>query len=225
MAFYPIRSKWILDFLLWIVYYPYMKIRKVIESIFGSPAKVRILRTLFNSPQPLSGRQVGELSGLTHKGAIHAIQSLVDLGAVKQRKAGKAYQYSLSKGNIFVEKIILPCIRSESGLFDGLKKDITAHFGRDAISLILYGSIVRGEEKKGSDIDIMVVARDERAKKAIEEKAETQAHYFNKRYNALLSLHCFTLCEIKAKRAAPLIKSIIKEGIVIFGKSLGELFR
>ncbi|MFZ3063842.1 MAG: nucleotidyltransferase domain-containing protein [Nitrospirota bacterium] len=202
-----------------------MKIRNVIESIFGSPAKVRILRTLFNSPQPLSGRQVGELSGLTHKGAIHAIQSLVDLGAVRHRKVGKAYQYSLLKGNIFVEKIILPCIRAESGLFDGLKKDITAHFGRDAISLILYGSIVRGEEKRGSDIDLMVVVRDERVKKAVEGKAEERTHYFNKRYNALLSLHCFTLSEIKAKKNSPLIKTIIKESVVISGKSLEDLFR
>lgn len=202
-----------------------MKIRKAIESIFGSPAKVRILRSLLNSPQPLSGRQLGELSGLTHKGAIHAIQSLVDMGAVKQRRVGKAYQYSLSKGNIFVEKIITPCIRAESGLFDSLKKDIAAHFGTDAISLVLYGSIVRGEEKKGSDIDLLVVARDEREKKAVEEKAELRAHYFNKRYNALLSLHCFTLSEISAKKASPLIKSIIKEGIVVSGKPIGELFR
>ena len=202
-----------------------MKIRKVIESIFGSHAKVRILRALFNSPQPLSGRQLGELSGLTHKGAIHAIQSLVDMGAVKQRRVGKAYQYSLSKGNIFVEKIITPCIRAESGLFYSLKKDIAANFGTDSISLILYGSIVRGEEKKGSDIDLMVVARDEREKKTVEEKAELRAQYFNKRYNALLSLHCFTLSEIKAKKASPLIKSIIKEGMVVSGKPIGELFR
>ena len=202
-----------------------MKIRKVIEPIFGSHAKVRILRALFNSPQPLSGRQLGELSGLTHKGAIHAIQSLVDMGAVKQRRVGKAYQYSLSKGNIFVEKIITPCIRAESGLFYSLKKDIAANFGTDSISLILYGSIVRGEEKKGSDIDLMVVARDEREKKTVEEKAELRAQYFNKRYNALLSLHCYTLSEIKAKKASPLIKSIIKEGIVVSGKPIGELFR
>lgn len=202
-----------------------MKIRKVIESIFGSPAKVRILRTLFNSPQPLSGRQVGELSRLTHKGAINAIQSLVEVGAVKQRRVGKAYQYSISKGNIFVEKIIVPCIRSEYGLFDDLKKDITAHFGKDAISLMLYGSIVRGEEKRGSDIDLMVVVRDERKKKEIEEKAESKVHYFNRRYSALLSLHCFTLSEIKTKKASPLIKSIIKEGIIISGKTIRELFK
>ncbi|MBI3753634.1 MAG: nucleotidyltransferase domain-containing protein [Deltaproteobacteria bacterium] len=201
-----------------------MKIRKVLESIFGSPAKVRILRVLFNSPQPLSGRQVGELSGLTHKGAINAVQSLVELGAVRQRKVGKAYQYSLAKGNIFTEKIILPCIRAESGLFEGLKKDIESHFGKDGISLIFYGSIVREEERKGSDIDIMLVARDERKKAEIEEKAVSKAPWFNKRYNALLSLHCFSLNEMKGKKRSPLIQSITKEGILISGKPIRELF-
>ncbi|MEK7846516.1 MAG: hypothetical protein AAB257_06090 [Nitrospinota bacterium] len=88
-----------------------MIFHKVLEVIFGSSARVNILRILFNSPQPLSGRQVGELAELTHKGAIHALKTLVDLGAVRQRKVGKAYQYSLLKNNVFVEKIIIPCIK------------------------------------------------------------------------------------------------------------------
>ena len=59
--------------------------QNVLESIFGSPAKIRILRVLSVSPQPLSGRQVGELSRLSHRGAIQALESLVELGAVRQR--------------------------------------------------------------------------------------------------------------------------------------------
>lgn len=202
-----------------------MKIHKVLESIFGSPAKVRILRVLFDSPQPLSGRQIGELAGLTHKGAIQAIESLVELGAVRQRKVGNAYQYSLSKGNIFVEKLITPCIKAEAGLFDVLKRDITEHFEKDAIGLILYGSLVRGEEKKGSDIDVIAVVKDERKKTEVEEKATSAVSYFNERFNGLLSLHCFTLDDITGKKALPLIKSVMKEGMLLSGKSLRELFK
>lgn len=202
-----------------------MKIHKVLESIFGSPAKVRILRVLFNSPQPLSGRQVGELSGLTHRGAIQALESLVELGAVRQRRVGKAYQYSLSKGNIFVEKIITPCIKTEAGLFDDLKRDIVKHFGKDAISVILYGSLVRGEEKKGSDIDVIAVVKDEKKKAAMEGKAESAVPYFNERFNALLSLHCFTLDEFRARKNLSMIKSVAREGIVLSGKPLRELLK
>jgi len=201
-----------------------MKIRRVLESIFGSPARVHILRVLSDSPQPLSGRQVGELAGLTHRGAIHALKSLVEIGAVKQRKVGKAYQYSLSKGNIFVEKIIIPCITAEAGLFDNLKRDISVHFGKGAISLILYGSLVRGAEKKGSDIDAIAVVKDEKKKSEVEEKTASTVSYYKNRFNGILSLHCFTLEEIKGKKSLPLIKSVIKEGIVLSGKPLRELF-
>ncbi|HHT9137771.1 MAG TPA: nucleotidyltransferase domain-containing protein [Candidatus Wunengus sp. YC60] len=202
-----------------------MKIRRVLESIFGSLARVNILRVLSNSPQPLSGRQVGELAGLTHRGAIHALKSLVELGAVKQRKVGKAYQYSLSKGNIFVEKIIIPCITAEAGLFDNLKRDISVYFGKDSISLILYGSLARGEEKKGSDIDAIAVVKDEVRKSEVEEKTASKVSYFKNRFNGILSLHCFTLDEIKGKKSLPLIKSVIKEGIVLSGKPLRDLFK
>ncbi len=202
-----------------------MRMHKVLESIFSSPAKIRILRVLFNSPQPLSGRQIGELSGFTHKGAIQALESLVELGAVKQRRVGKAYQYSFSKDSIFVEKIIIPCIVAEASLFDDLKKEITANFGKDTMSLVLYGSIVRGEEKKGSDIDIIAIVKDERRKREVEEKASSKVHYFNVRFNGLLSLHCFTFNEIKEKKTLPMLKSAMREGIRLSGKPLGELLR
>ena len=202
-----------------------MKIRKVLESIFGSPAKIRILRVLFKSPQPLSGRQIGELSGLTHRGAIHALESLVEIGAVKQRRAGQAYQYSLLKDSIFVERIVIPCIRAETSLFDDLKMDITTHFGKDTMSLVLYGSLARGEERNGSDIDVIAVVKDKRKKREVEENTASKAPYFRVRFNGILSLHCFTLNEIKGRKTLSFIKSVMKEGIVLSGKSLGELFK
>ncbi len=168
---------------------------------------------------------MGELAGLTHRGAIQALRPLVELGAVKQRKVGKSYQYSLFKGNIFVKKIIIPCIKAEAGLFDNLKRDIIAHFGKDVISLVLYGSFARGEERKGSDIDAITVVKDGKKKSEVEEKAASKVSYFKNRFNRLLSLHCFTYDEIKSKKFLPLIKAVTREGIVLSGKPLGELFK
>jgi predicted nucleotidyltransferase len=201
-----------------------MIFRNVLEAVFGSPAKIRILRVLFTSPQPLSGRQVGELARLSHRGAIQALGSLVELGAVQQRRVGKAYQYSLVRNHAAVEKIILPCIQAEASLLDGLKRDVKAHFGRNTVSLTLYGSLARGVEKRGSDIDVLAIARDGSMKTQFEEKAESLTSFYRQRYNALLSLHCFTLSELKDKKALPLLRSILKEGVTISGKPLRELF-
>jgi len=200
-----------------------MVIRRVLEDIFGSPAKIRILRVLSTSPQPLSGRQVGELSRLSHRGAIQALKSLVELGAVRQRRVGNAYQYSLSPGNIAVEMIIAPGIKAEAALLDDLKKRIVAQFGRKTVSLTLYGSVVRGTEKRGSDIDVLAIAGDERKKADLEEKSASLAPFFRERYNSLLSLHCFTLDELRTKKALPLLRSVKEEGVTLSGKPLREL--
>lgn len=202
-----------------------MVLHKVLEAIYGSPAKIRILRVLSTSPQPLSGRQVGELSGLSHRGAIQALESLVELGAVRQRRAGNAYQYSLSQNNIAVEMIIAPCIKAEAALLDDLKKKIVAQFGRKSVSLTLYGSVVRGTEKRGSDVDVLAIAGDERIKTDLEEKAASLTPFFRERYNLLLSLHCFTLDELRSKKTLPLLKSVMKEGVTLSGKPLRELLK
>ena len=200
-----------------------MTFHKVLEAIFGSPAKIRILRVLSTSPQPLSGRQVGELSGLSHRGAIQALESLVELGAVRQRRVGNAYQYSLSRANIAAEMIIAPCIKAEAAILDDLKTKIVAQFGRKAVSLTLYGSVVRGTEKRGSDIDVLAIAGDERMRLDLEEKSASLAPFFRERYNSLLSLHCFTLDELRSKKTLPLLRSVKEEGVTLSGKPLREL--
>jgi len=200
-----------------------MGIHKVLEAIFGSPAKIRILRVLSASPQPLSGRQVGELSKLSHRGAIQALESLVELGAVRQRRVGNAYQFSLSPGNRAVELIIVPSIKAEAALLDELKKKIVAQFGRKAVSLTLYGSVVRGTEKRGSDIDVLAIAGDERLKSDLEEKSAALAPFYRERYNSLLSLHCFTLDELRSKKTLPLLRTVKEEGVTLSGKPLREL--
>jgi predicted nucleotidyltransferase len=197
--------------------------QNVLESIFGSPAKIRILRVLSATPQPLSGRQVGELSRLSHRGAIQALESLVELGAVRQRRVGAAYQYSLSQGNVAVETIIAPSLKAEAALFDDLKKRIVAQFGRQATSLTLYGSLARGAGKKGSDIDVLAISKDERRKKELENIAAASIPFFRERYNAVLSLHCYTLIELRSKKNLPLLKSVIQEGMALSGKPLREL--
>ncbi len=194
--------------------------QNVLESIFGSPAKIRILRVLSVSPQPLSGRQVGELSRLSHRGAIQALKSLVELGAVRQRRVGAAYQYSLSRGNMAVETIITPSLKAEASMLDDLKRNIISQFRGKTVSLTLYGSLARGAGKKGSDIDVLAVSRDERRKKELEDKAAASISFFRERYNAILSLHCYTLLELKSRKNLPLLKSVIQEGLELSGKPL-----
>lgn len=142
---------------------------------------------------------------------------------MRQRRVGAAYQYSLSQGNVAVETIIAPSLKAEASMLDDLKKNIIAQFNGKAASLTLYGSLARGTGKRGSDIDVLAIARDDRRKKELEDKAVSSISFFRERYNAVLSLHCYTLVELRSKKNLPLLKTVIQEGVVLFGKPLREL--
>lgn len=202
-----------------------MRLTGIIETAFGTPARIAILRRLASVSKPLSGRQLAELTGLSHRGVIQAIAPLVEAGIVSQRQAGRAHQYQLSRKNIALAKIILPTFKKEAELRDGFMEEIVKYFATDTVSLLLFGSFARGEENDTSDIDVLAIARTDSEKEKIENTGEKKAGTFREKYAAPLSLHCLTLEEIKGRKQSAFIKRVSHEGILLSGKTVEELMR
>jgi len=200
-----------------------MKLSHTMETAFGTPARIVILRRLSAVSQPLSGRQIAELAGLTHRGAIQAIAPLVEAGIVRRRQAGRAHQYTLVRKNIVVVKIILPALREEEAIPDALKDELTRMFAGDTVSLMLFGSFARGEETNASDVDALAVAGTTNKKEVIEKIAEAGAAAFREKYAAPLSVRCLTLEEIKGRKQIAFIKRVSHEGILLSGKTVEKL--
>jgi len=76
-------------------------------------------------------------------------------------------------------------------------------------SIILYGSCARGEDDKGSDIDLLIVGR--------AEKVEMSA--FEKKLNRRITLLVFSPQEWdeKARQDAAFYESVVADGLVIQG--------
>jgi len=202
-----------------------MKLTDVIKRAFGTPARIMILRRLSAVSQPLSGRQLAELTGLTHRGAIQAIAPLVEAGIVKQRRAGRAHQYTLARKNIVVEKIILPIFREEDDLRDDLIEEIVKKLAANTVSLMLFGSFARGDETDASDVDVLAITETINKKEAVEKTAETNAMAFREKYAAPLSVHGLTLKELRDRSQLAFIKRVSHEGILLSGKTVEELMR
>ena len=80
-----------------------------------------------------------------------------------------------------------------------------------------------GREKEGAISTFWRYSKDEQRKKELEDKAVAGISFFRERYNAILSLHCYTLIELRSKKNLPLLKSVIQEGVALSGKPLREL--
>lgn len=200
-----------------------MKLSHAIETFFGTQARISILRRLAAVEQPLSGRQLAELTGLTHRGAIHAIAPLVEEGVIKQRRAGRAHQYTLARKNIVVNKIILPALKEEERLRRALYQELIIIFGHDAIALVLFGSFARGEETPTSDVDVLVITETNATKEAVQRLAEQHALPFEEKFAAPLSVHCLSLKEIEGRRQPAFIKQASHDGVLLSGKTVEEL--
>ena len=195
---------------------------RVLEGVFGTKARVTLLRRLSRESQPLTARQLAELTGLNHRTVVEALDPLEHMGVVEKRHAGPSYLYSLARENLIAQRIVLPALDAECGLPSALREEIVALFGPPALSIVLFGSMARGEEKRDSDVDVLVVMADEEGCAEMEGRALDAGHSFFKRFGRPLSVHCVTLHDAQRGRKAYLSEAV-RKGETLFGKPPAEL--
>jgi predicted nucleotidyltransferase/biotin operon repressor len=147
-----------------------MRWHNTLDDIFGSAIKTRLLRVLSKTRGTYTGRELARLVGYSHTHTNSALAELEINGLVIKRKAGNSYLYSLNEDSILLSRIIDPAFRIEQGLLQDLANALFEGLGRDLISIILFGSVAKGEERADSDVDLILVVRDDADLDKLEEK-------------------------------------------------------
>lgn len=141
-----------------------------IETIIGSPAKAKVLRVLLENKIAYSMLDVQKLSGLSI-GVIHKVITLLkDEGIIIEKKGkGKQRFYQINPENKYLSTL--------SAIFDEEKIDrrsIPVHIWnmleilcselktklKGIRSIILFGSLAKGEFRISSDIDLLIITKD-----------------------------------------------------------------
>lgn len=194
----------------------------VLDVMFGTRARTVLLRRLARESLPLSARQLAELTGLTHRAVVAALEPLVEEGIVNKRTAGPAYQYSLQRDHVAVETVLLPALAAEDLLPHLMAHELEALFSPVAVSIILFGSTARGEEVPGSDVDVLVVTPGAGGCEGIERRVEVERVRFFRRFGRPLSVHCVEQDDL-AGPWPPFVAAAADEGVLLFGKDLATL--
>jgi predicted nucleotidyltransferase len=202
-----------------------MKYKNALDDILGQKSKLKILRYLVSSNQEASGRQIAAYVGMSPTVCHQALADLVDHGVVKFRNIGRTYLYSLNPDSYVVEQILTPLYEKEKTSLDALVKDVIKTVSDRAVSIILFGSIARGEEEPSSDIDILVIARTSQDKAKIEDVLNEQALELISKYGNVLSPYVLTKRDFisKHKKNDRLIRNITGKGRVVYGKTVLEV--
>ena len=197
-----------------------MKLHHLLDDVFGSKSKVRILRLLFRyHEREFTEREIARQIGMSQNTVNIALADLMKTNAMSFRKIGRANAYMVNKNSVlfpFLQNVF----KSESKLRKDLIK-ILQLATRSFISCILFGSFAQNAESYDSDLDLLVIVEDKRRAKADLEKLESDLLM---RYNIPISIVSLTPKELINKWDAPYIKEARRNNIVISGKSLEELY-
>ncbi|MCS7106374.1 MAG: nucleotidyltransferase domain-containing protein [Candidatus Aenigmarchaeota archaeon] len=188
----------------------------MIEEIFGSKVKIKILRFFFDFP--LVKRNVREIAKECRIGFGVAANTLKDLrnsGIISEERTGKEINYSLNTNSEFYEPVkkLFELEKEKFGnlpfFYKNLISDVITSTKRIADACFLFGSLVTGSFTSKSDVDLFFVS-------SKEEKVRDVCIKIEKKYETKLQVIVLNKSEIKKFKKSSLFKTIKKESLLLF---------
>lgn len=201
-----------------------MDVGHPVEAIIPG-AQGRILAVLANTSAELNLRTVARLSGVSLAHASRVLPGLVDLGIVERREAPPSALFRFVPEHV-AARVITALTRTRQAILDELGECAGALDPAPA-SLIIFGSVARGDATVESDIDVVLV----RPATVDEEDAGWRRGIDQWRDHARrLTGNSVEILEIGEREVGARLRSrqpvwadVRREGVVVHGRSLDSL--
>jgi predicted nucleotidyltransferase len=197
-----------------------MKLNHLLDDIFGSKSKVRILRLLYKYPEgEFTEREIARMIGMSQNTVNLALSDLRKTNSLSYRKIGRANTYIVNK-----KSILFPFLKNIFGGEKKIREDMIKRLKvatSPFISCILFGSFAQNTESYDSDLDLLVIVEDKRKVKVMLDRLEDE---LLKKFNIPASIVLLTPGEFINKWNMPYMKQARKNHVLIKGKPLEELY-
>ena len=127
-----------------------------LPSLLFPEYRRRVLGLLLLRPdEALHGREIARRTGLPAGTITRELTKLAEVGLLKRTKRGNQQVYSAdTSGPIFTE--LASILRKTSGLADVLVEALAPAAPKLRLAFV-FGSVARGQETGGSDVDVMLI--------------------------------------------------------------------
>jgi predicted nucleotidyltransferase len=171
----------------------------------------------------MSGRAVARQAGINHQACAVALRRLEGLGLVIRAGSGHTQLVRLNFEHYLLKSLMLPLLRKERQLLADVRREIAKTFKDKALAVTLFGSVARGQDVEGSDLDLIILTESADKKRMIAQAARYSAE-FKQRFGLRLSPIVMTPAEAsaKARNSQALVKNILDEGIDLIPRRLRE---
>ncbi len=196
-----------------------MLLHRYLEETLGNRVAITLLRTMINYRGKIfTIRGLAQEAKVSPNETALIIHELENFGIVKIQPVGRAYQLELNKNSYILNKVIEPMVQAEKNTLGKLLAILKKYLDTKKItSAVIFGSVVKGQEKLDSDIDLLVISNDH--DHAVAQISEASEQVFSV-FHGGLSPIIFSDKEFNDKRKGSLVQSIIDNHILICGKKI-----
>lgn len=202
-----------------------MKYSNPLDDLLGQKSKVKMLRHLSNTGLEMSGRQIASDIKMSPWACHQALRDLTEQGVLLMRNVGRTYLFRLNERSYQVEELLLPLFQKEKDLLKAAIQEIVDGISDSIVSIVLYGSILRGEERPSSDFDLLILVPTRANKEPVQEIFDQKNDYFISRFGNVLSPLILSVAEFRERYHGndALIREVVDAGRVVYGKLFSEV--
>ncbi len=131
-----------------------MDFRHPVEAVIPG-VQGRVLAVLLNSAGDLNVRNIARIAGVSVAQASRVLPGLVDVGMVERREVPPSSLFRLVPEHV-ASKALLALVNARRGVFAELGL-LAESLHPKPTSVIVFGSVARGDSDDGSDIDLVIV--------------------------------------------------------------------
>lgn len=200
-----------------------MNYADALNRIIKTPSAIKLLRYMIVYETEQTGRETARQCGISYVQAHRILSGLVNQGVVIKRKAGNAYIFKINREHEAVKRLLTPMFSEEKGIAKKIINEKIKPAAKHAISVVLYGSVNRGEERPDSDVDLFFLVKSGKEKQLVKEIIPDISPDFVFSTGNRLDALVLTAAEYKKEKAGSkqVIKSI-ESGETIYGKPLSD---
>lgn len=204
-----------------------MQFLEPLDSILGQRSKVKILRFLFNQPAELTGREISRKVGLSHLKTHQVLREFSQQGIAVSRTIGRAILYRLNEDNMLARDILKTLFRSEKELVLKLTDILTNRLRVFVESIVLYGGILQNGNGSDTNIELLLIVRDDMNLNAVEQGLEYTQEEVKRTFGNSISAKIWSISELQGRylEEDEFTLQILKSGKVIYGRDLMNVIR
>jgi predicted nucleotidyltransferase len=201
-----------------------------LDAILSSQSKVRLLRALLPIGDGVSARHAARLAGVPFPPALRALADLSALGVLHREELSSQHLYTVDHDNPLVRDGLMPLFEAErrrvSAVFAWLRETLQEELADGTVrSVVLYGSAARGDDRPGSDFDLLAVVATDEAVHPVHSRLANLAPELERLFALDLSPMVLSLARLREQLAGgdPVMAAAIREGRDLAGEPLYAL--